>query len=407
MKTKNKIFTGIIAMILSCVLLFVTVTISPNTNGAGSVSAGTRTVELSHSSVDAQSILDEFENSTLVTEGSVTYFEGYKALDKNQLSEIDYISETDFEELEDCQVKYNFSYDSETNIVTLAAAAELPDGSIEVDELYGMAFLDDNGEIDAMMDIDGEFVLLSEMREAGMIQNCGWFTNLIKSVVKVAVATATAIAAAATIVGTSGIGAVAVIATVGIATCVASTTQTVKANTNYAHNKKQSLHTDVNAKGYITDQNYYTDWCFGFSKLSDVGCEVIATYNAMIKLGKKKSLADVIYDFEMMNIDFDIGFGALGSNPRQVYRYLIYYGINYTAYSSFSTLKSAADSMDSCTIIFTTQNNDSVMGIHSMHAFMIEKEQGIYRSYNGNITLGSKNLSDAIEYKFEYAYIVG
>ena len=33
------------------------------------------------------------------------------------------------------------------------------------------------------MNIDGEGILLSEMRDAGMIQNCGWFSRLIKAII--------------------------------------------------------------------------------------------------------------------------------------------------------------------------------------------------------------------------------
>lgn len=47
----------------------------------------------------------------------------------------------------------------------------------------------------------------------------------------------------------------------------------------------------------------------------------------------------MIFDFEMSNIMFDIGFGHLGSNPRQIYRYLDKYGVSYDKYSSLDNLK--------------------------------------------------------------------
>ena len=402
MKTRTKILTSIVAIILSSVLLFIAVTAINNNKTTPNWELGVRTVELSESALDAQSILNEFEDASLTREGNTTYFEGYKALDRKLFSEIDYINEEDFEFLEESKVKYNFSYNSETNIVTLQASMNNTLGEIDTDIISGEAFINENGEIDALMVVDGEIILLSEMRDAGLIENCGWFKKLIKSIVKVTVVTVVAVAVAAAVVGTAGTAAVAVVA------CAASTTQTVKANTNYSHNKKQSLHWDVTADGYIIKQSLYSDWNFGFSTLNEVGCEVIATYNVMKKIGKGKQLADVIYDFEMLNIDYDIGFGALGSNPRQIYRYLNKYNVKYTAYSSFDKLKGDADNKTNCVMIFTTKNYDSVMGIHSIHTFMIIKDaSGEYTSFNGYIDGGTTNLRDAIKYQFDYAYIIG
>ena len=68
---------------------------------------------------------------------------------------------------------------------------------------------------------DGESILLSEMNEAGMIQNCGWFSSLIKKVVKVAVQVVTV---AAVVVATAGVAAGALFAmTVGQAAIKAGT----------------------------------------------------------------------------------------------------------------------------------------------------------------------------------------
>lgn len=219
MRTRTKIATSIIAVILSFVLLFTVIVVNSNTNQV--VGAATRTVELSASTIDAQSILNEFDDAKLTKKGTTTYFEGYKALDTDKLSEIDYISEEDFAELEECTVKYNFSYDSETNIVTLAASATLPDGSIDVDEITGVGFLNENDEIDAVMNVDGDAVLLSEMRSAGMIENCGWFSRLIKKVAKFVAVVAVAAVAVAAVVVTAGAAAPAVVAAgVGVSTTV-------------------------------------------------------------------------------------------------------------------------------------------------------------------------------------------
>ena len=221
MRTRTKVITSIIALVLSAVMLFVAVAVNNNTGKIVIADTPTRTVALAQSSIDAQSILDEFDDATLTTEGTTTYFEGFKPLDLNAVSELDYISDIDYETLSECIVKYNFSYDYESNIVTIAAAATLPDGSIEIDEITGVGFINDENEIDAVMNIDGEGILLSEMRDAGMIENCGWFSNLIKTVAKAVVVVAVAAVAVAAVVVTAGAAAPAVVAAgVGVSTTV-------------------------------------------------------------------------------------------------------------------------------------------------------------------------------------------
>ncbi len=100
---------------------------------------------------------------------------------------------------------------------------------LEIEEIYGAAFINDLGNIDAVMDLDGECILLSEMQDMGLIQNCGWFSNLFKKIVKVAVAV---VAVAVVCVATAGAGVAACIAVgaaVGAAESVA--TQLVETGT--------------------------------------------------------------------------------------------------------------------------------------------------------------------------------
>ena len=88
-------------------------------NTAANVSA-TRTVELEDATIDYESILNEFENSTLKTEGSLTTFEGYQTLNLADFTEIDLVSSSTVEEELNFSVKYNFSYDAETILQNMA-----------------------------------------------------------------------------------------------------------------------------------------------------------------------------------------------------------------------------------------------------------------------------------------------
>lgn len=180
-----------------------------------------RTVDLSNNNMDYQSILSGFEKSELETIGSLTTFSGYQCIDPNILSEIDNVNEDDIETAQDCHVFYRFSYDVESNIVTIYAYMQNEIGEIEIDEVNGVAFLNERNEIDAVMNFDGEGILLSDMRNAGMIQNCGWFAKLVKKIAIAVAVVTTVVAVAAVCVATCGTAAVAV---AGVGVSMALTT---------------------------------------------------------------------------------------------------------------------------------------------------------------------------------------
>ena len=220
--TKKLTFT-ITSIILALIIPLSGLLISKLNVDNVATTCATRTVTLQNENIDYESILNEFEDAKIETEGSITTFEGSKSIKLSDLSEFDNLSETDVEQMEGTAVKYHFSYDEESNIVTISAEMENENGEIEVEEISGVAFINDNNEIDAVMNVDGESILLSEMNEAGMIQNCGWFKRLIKKVVKVVVqvaVVATVVAAtAAVVVATAGAAAPALVAAgVGVTT---------------------------------------------------------------------------------------------------------------------------------------------------------------------------------------------
>lgn len=171
-----------------------------------------RTIDATPNEIDYQSILEEFEDAKLDTVGTLTTFEGTKSISLEDFAELDNLSESDIETCENMTVTYNFSYDSETNIVTVSATTKNGENTIEVEEIQGVAFINEKGNVDAVMNIDGEGLLLSEMQDMGIIQNCGWFKNLFKKVVKVVAVAAAVVAVAAVVVATVGATAPAVVA---------------------------------------------------------------------------------------------------------------------------------------------------------------------------------------------------
>ena len=188
------------------------------------VTPNVRAVSLATEKIDYQAVLNEFEDSELVQDGTLTTFTGYQTLKAEIFEEIDNVSVEDVEQLSGCKVGYTFTYDNESNVVTLYAQMQNEYGEIEIDTVSGVGFINDNGEIDAVINIEGEGILLSEMRCAGAIQNCGWFSRLVKKVAKAVAVAAVVVATAAVVVATAGAVAPAVVAVgVGVAGSTAVT----------------------------------------------------------------------------------------------------------------------------------------------------------------------------------------
>ena len=176
----------------------------------------TRTVELKETELDYESVFNQFDNAEFTMEGSLSSFTGKQTYNLEDFAELDELSQCEIEEDKQVSVKYNFSYDSELNIVTVSAIMENGDTTI-VDELVGLGFINEDGELDAVLECEDEYILLSEMKDAGTIANCGWFSKIAKKVAKAVIAVVVVSTVAAVIVASCGAGAGAIIAAVAIA----------------------------------------------------------------------------------------------------------------------------------------------------------------------------------------------
>lgn len=210
------IISVILIVALTGIILF-------SSNNSNNYVAKIREYSLANKEIDCQTIFNKFKNSSLTKEDNLTTFIGEQSISYDILNAIDNLSETDKEGLSDTNVKYTISYDKEANIVTLQATLVLPDGTIETDTIQGVAFINDKNEIDAVMNLDGDGILLSEMQTAGMIDNTGWLSRLIKKVATVVAVSAAAVVAVTAVIVTAGAAAPAVVAAgIGITTTVVS-----------------------------------------------------------------------------------------------------------------------------------------------------------------------------------------
>jgi hypothetical protein len=239
---------------------------------------------------------------------------------------------------------------------------------IATDSIVTDAFVTENGGLDAYIEIDGESYLLSEYsaKLSDNVQEClfGWL-----------------------------IAAIVVIVVVVVYIVVAETAEQIKAKSNYTYNKGlESAGNGVTKNNYITAQNETSkagyksgNYRFGFTAFSGVGCEVASVYNLMIALSKAEMLSDTIYNFEKWWIEFSIGWGALGSDPKAIYRYLDKKGISYAKYTSYDSLKTAVNSKSACKIIMSQWNDGSnwYWPWNGIHTYYVEKTTvNQFYSYN-------------------------
>lgn len=141
----------------------------------------TRTIEVNKSLINYQNVFNDFEDAKLNQNGSVATFEGIKTFKLSDFEEIDLTSVNDIVNSE-LRVKYEYSYDYDTQKITLIINLLDGDNISASDTMVGVPFVNENGELDAVFDCDGEYVLLSDFQDASLIQNCGWFKNLCKKV---------------------------------------------------------------------------------------------------------------------------------------------------------------------------------------------------------------------------------
>ncbi len=224
-KILNAISTIAMALLMFMLPVFSTLDCSINSRRQEEVTAQTRTVSADNSMIDYESIFNEYDDVNLTQEGSLTTFEGNQTLKLDELELED--EELDDETLEKLQgeevtIRYKYTFDYVTDKVTLTAVmvettSEGELNEIIVDTIEGKAFINEAGEIDAELDLDGETILLSELQDLGVVDNCGWFKKLWKKVVVAVVAVVVVAAVASAVVATCGAGLGACIAAGAIA----------------------------------------------------------------------------------------------------------------------------------------------------------------------------------------------
>ena len=152
-------------------------------------------------------------------------------------------------------------------------------------------------------------------------------------------------------------------------------------NGRYIYNRKLFLNYLNGQKSkYIYNQNamYIKNMEYGKSnsKLTDVGCELIAVYNALKKIGKTKMLHSIICEFELNGLAWLNG--RFGTKPENLQYFFIAHSIKYSMYTSKSSFVKKAKKSKVCIMSFWN-SNPPWNGLHTIAFYYKNKK---WHSFN-------------------------
>ena len=176
----RKRITVLTSLVLTFVLAIVGI-FSINYSNSGNNQL-VRNVELNNNSLVDDNYFNAFDSYDLIVEDNKSTFDGFITINLAELAEIDNVASSDI--LNDASLKFSstFDYDTGTSTLNVYVIDENEEVTI-IDTIYGVALLAETGEVDVLFDFDGELIFLSELRDIGVLDNVGWFTNLVKKAV--------------------------------------------------------------------------------------------------------------------------------------------------------------------------------------------------------------------------------
>lgn len=149
-----------------------------------------RTVKYENKAIDENSLFEEFDYHQINENENGVEIVAEKLFDRSIFDEFDLVDlneDTD----EEVKVCYAVNYVENESTVYLSVYFEEDESKSLIDTLPGLITFNENGETDVMFLLDDEKVWLSELNvEDSVIENTGWFKNLIKKVVNAVVSSA-------------------------------------------------------------------------------------------------------------------------------------------------------------------------------------------------------------------------
>ncbi len=178
----------------------------------------------------------------------------------------------------------------------------------------------------------------------------------------------------------------------------------------YSHNCKV-YNQKYKQNSYIVGQNNapFTNMTYGGNKISDVGCEIMAVYNAIISCGYDLYFPDLVLQFSMNGMKL-LG-GMWGSNRYELDKALYAYGIRHEKYYLEETFLEEINRSDR--FILSVVNNNNIF--EGLHTFFVINTHYYLPNYNENTMQFFNYNAEKYGYTNEYLneilkedkYIVG
>ena len=145
-----------------------------------------------------------------------------------------------------------------------------------------------------------------------------------------------------------------------------------------SNNKAFSGHVDKIKRngGYIEDQHFYKDMVFGKTTMQYAGCEIIATYNALVDLDGYISLPQLIAEYEKDGMALS---GRFGTSPKAIKDFFNRHG--YKTKMSVRSDEFEELAKHSKSLILTMYNDKDDIG-KQVHTVCISKVHSRYIAHN-------------------------
>lgn len=131
-------------------------------------------------------------------------------------------------------------------------------------------------------------------------------------------------------------------------------------------------------KGFVEDQNSYTDMAYGDATMQYSGCEIFATYNAIYSITGKAamSLAKMISEYEK---DGMVLSGKFGTAPKAIKDFLDKHGYKTEMTTNEADFDSFGKKFQSLILTMYNDKDDISKEVHTVN---ISKEGGKYLAHN-------------------------
>lgn len=357
--------------LLVCLTLTLTCFIGITTHTGRETNVKTRTAI---ASVEESNYFDSFEETQSETD--------YKAVAKKTISsaalkEYETVSLFDDEEY---LITYEVETDSENSNVVLNVYFDKTNERI-IENFTGYPTTNYNDEKDILFIVDGMHVFLSELANMSALEQCSWFGNILHKVLNAGMIAVSYLEPAVKVL---------VYTSENIYVSLYNIVKNTSYLVNFGINSSKTQPT-----GYVYGQDAYENWRFGFTNMSEAGCEVIAGYNLAHAKGRNITLADTIFLYESLGIEIGLAQGFFGSNPYQISYFLASTGLWYNKVFNYKTFENYMKDSNNYYIILSRWNDEGAGAM--IHTFMIDKDTRYSKKFHAYNSSG--NYSDEISKK--------